>query len=43
MRSEGDLEEERHEVVAPDFLTGIKAELEELREILTPPDDDGEG
>lgn len=43
MRSEGDLEEERHEVVAPDFLSGIKAELEELREILTPPEADGEG
>ena len=38
MRRGGDLEEERHDVVAPDFLTGIKAELEELREILTPPD-----
>lgn len=43
MRSEGDLEEERQEVVAPDFLSGIKAELEELREILTPPEGDGGG
>lgn len=42
MRSEGDLEEERHDVVAPDFLSGIKAELEELRELLTPPEADGE-
>ncbi|MDX1494359.1 MAG: MerR family transcriptional regulator [Longimicrobiales bacterium] len=38
MRSSGDLEEERSDVVAPDFLTGIKAELEELRELLTPPE-----
>lgn len=40
MRKGGDLEEERHDVVAPDFLTGIKAELEELRELLTPPERD---
>ena len=40
MRKGGDLEEERHDVVAPDFLTGIKAELEELRELLTPPEPD---
>ncbi len=38
MRSSGELKEERSEVVAPDFLTGIKAELEELRELLTPPE-----
>ncbi|MDH3272677.1 MAG: MerR family transcriptional regulator [Gemmatimonadota bacterium] len=37
MRRGGELEEERHDVVAPDFLTGIKAELVELRDILTPP------
>lgn len=42
MRKGGDLEEERHDVVAPDFLTGIKAELEELRELLTPPERDTE-
>jgi DNA-binding transcriptional MerR regulator len=37
MRREGELKGEGHEVVAPDFLTGIKAELEELRALLTPP------
>jgi hypothetical protein len=36
MRREGELKGEGHEVVAPDFLTGIKAELEELRTLLTP-------
>lgn len=36
MRRGGELAEERHDVVAPDFLAGIKAELEELREILSP-------
>ncbi|MDX1645707.1 MAG: MerR family transcriptional regulator [Longimicrobiales bacterium] len=43
MRKEGDLEEERHDVVAPDFLTGIKTELEELRDLLTPPEDEDGG
>ena len=38
MRKGGDLEEERQEVVAPDFLTGIKTELEELRDLLTLPE-----
>jgi DNA-binding transcriptional MerR regulator len=37
MRREGELKGEGHEVVAPDFLTGIKAELEGLRTLLTPP------
>lgn len=37
MRREGELKDEGHDVVAPDFLTGIKAELEELRDLLTPP------
>jgi len=37
MRKEGELRNEGHDVVAPDFLTGIKQELEELRELLTPP------
>ncbi len=40
MRSGGDLEEERHDVVAPDFLTGMKEDLEELRDLLTPPEVD---
>ena len=37
MRREGELKDERQEVVAPEFLTAIKAELEELKEILSPP------
>jgi len=37
MRREGELRSEGHEVVAPDFLSGIKQELEELRQLLTPP------
>jgi DNA-binding transcriptional MerR regulator len=37
MRREGDLKDESAEVVAPDFLAGIKEDLEELRDILTPP------
>jgi len=36
MRKAGQLAEERHEVLEPEFLSGIKAELEELRETLTP-------
>ncbi len=37
MRREGELRSEGHEVVAPDFLSGIKQELEELKQLLTPP------
>ena len=37
MRRDGEIRDEGHGVVAPDFLTGIKAELEELRTLLTPP------
>ncbi|KPJ83454.1 MAG: hypothetical protein AMS19_04440 [Gemmatimonas sp. SG8_23] len=40
MRREGDLREEGHETVAPEFLSGIKRELEELRELLSPPSPD---
>lgn len=36
MRSEGSLKEERHELLSPEVLTGIKDELEELRRVLTP-------
>ena len=36
MRKEGELKGERQEVVAPEFLAGIKAELEALQELLTP-------
>lgn len=43
MRRGGDLEEERRDVVAPDFLTGIKEELEDLLAVLTPPGADGSG
>lgn len=37
MRRDGELRNEGREAVAPEFLTGIKQELEELRELLTPP------
>ena len=40
MRKEGELKESGHDVVAGDFLTGLKRELEELREVLTPPTGD---
>ena len=36
MRREGELKERGHDVVAADFLSGIKRELEELRDVLTP-------
>jgi len=36
LRSEGALEEERQGVVAPEFLSGIREELEALRDVLTP-------
>jgi DNA-binding transcriptional MerR regulator len=36
MRTAGELEEERQDVLEPEVLAGMKAELEELREILTP-------
>jgi DNA-binding transcriptional MerR regulator len=36
MRSSGELEEERQEVLSPEVLAGMKADLEELREVLTP-------
>ena len=37
MRRDGDLKGESSEVVGPDFLNGIKAELEEIRDLLNPP------
>lgn len=37
MRRDNELRKEGREVVAPEFLVGIKQELEELRELLTPP------
>ncbi|MEX2467419.1 MAG: MerR family transcriptional regulator [Gemmatimonadota bacterium] len=36
LRSEGMLEAERQEVLHPEFLAGMKEELEALRAILTP-------
>jgi DNA-binding transcriptional MerR regulator len=36
MRRGGELQEQRQDVLEPEFLTGIKAELEELRQVLTP-------
>ena len=36
MRRAGQLEEERQDVLEPEFLAGIKAELVELRRVLTP-------
>jgi len=36
MRRAGELQEQRQDVLEPEFLTGIKTELEELRQILTP-------
>ena len=37
LRREGELRTEGREIVAPEFLIGIKQELEELRDLLTPP------
>jgi DNA-binding transcriptional MerR regulator len=37
MRSDGELEEGQQEILAPEFLTSMRQELEELRDILTPP------
>lgn len=37
MRRDGGLEGHTEDVVAPEFLTGIKSELEELRDLLSPP------
>ena len=36
MRSTGELDEERQDVLEPEFLAGMKAELQELRDVLTP-------
>lgn len=37
MRSDGELVEGQQEVLAPEFLTSMREELEGLMEILTPP------
>ena len=39
MKRAGELEEERQDILEPEFLAGMKAELEELRAVLTLPDD----
>jgi DNA-binding transcriptional MerR regulator len=36
MRQAGELEEERQEVLEPEFLSGMKSELQELLRVLTP-------
>ena len=36
MRKSGELEEGRHALLEPQFLSAIRAELEELRDVLTP-------
>jgi len=36
MRKSGELEEERQDVLEPEVLSGMKAELEALRDVLTP-------
>ena len=36
MRTAGELEGERQEVLEPEFLAGMKSELEKLRDVLTP-------
>jgi len=38
MRQAGELEAGRQEVLGPEFLSGMKADLEELRAIMTPAD-----
>ena len=40
MRRAGELAEERQEVLEPEFLAGIKADLEEIRDVLTPDTSD---
>ncbi len=36
MRKSGELKEERLELLEPEFLSGMKAELQVLRDVLTP-------
>ena len=36
MRTAGELEEERQDILEPEVLSGMKAELEVLRDVLTP-------
>ena len=43
VRRAGELREERQDVLEPEFLAGIKTELEELRGVLTPGSDASAG
>jgi len=43
MRSAGEIAEERQEVLEPEVLSGMKAELQALLQILTPPERSPEG
>ncbi|HEX9885088.1 MAG TPA: MerR family transcriptional regulator [Longimicrobiales bacterium] len=38
MKASGELDEERADLVAPEFLAGMKAELRELLDLLRPPE-----
>jgi DNA-binding transcriptional MerR regulator len=37
LRRDGDLKSERQDVIEPEFIESLRAELEELRRVLTPP------
>ncbi len=43
MRGQGELEEGQREVLGAEFLSAMKAELEELAQLLTPPEPEGSG
>lgn len=43
MRKSGEIEEERQEVLEPEFLASMKTELQELLAVLTPQQRGGEG
>jgi DNA-binding transcriptional MerR regulator len=43
MRTSGELEEERQDVLEPEVLSGMKAELETLLDVLTPDEPPVEG
>ena len=40
LRRDGDLKSERQDIVEPEFIEGMRAELEELRQVLSPPPPD---
>jgi len=42
MRKAGELAEERQEVLEPEVLAGLKAELQALRDVLSPPPPPGD-